>query len=63
MSERVPLSKTEEQLLDYIRTNTESGRTVWLSEAIEALGLNPPEAVHGAKRLETLGLLKPKPSE
>jgi Mn-dependent DtxR family transcriptional regulator len=63
MTERVPLSHTEELILGYITRAKQTKRTVWLSEAIEELGINPREAVDGAKRLESLGLLKPKTVE
>lgn len=60
MTQRPPLSRTEELLLEYVERATKSKDTVWLSEAIEELGISPPDAVKSARRLEALGLLKPK---
>jgi DNA-binding MarR family transcriptional regulator len=54
------LSKTEQQILEYIRKSKDSREPVWLSEAIEELRLDLKEAVRSAKALEELGLVAPK---
>ena len=60
MTEKVPLTRTEELILDYVRRAKQKKRTVWLSEVVEELEIDPREVVRSARRLETLGLLKPK---
>lgn len=54
------LSETDQRVLDYIRKSKASRGTVWLSEAVEELGIDPKEALRSARRLEEQGLLKPK---
>ncbi len=54
------LSEVEKSILEYIRKAKRSRKTVWLSEAIESLGIDPHEALVSAKRLEERGLIKPK---
>jgi len=60
MKEERRLSATEQKILDYITSSKRSRETVWLSEAIEELGIDPREAVQSAKVLEEKGLVKPK---
>ncbi len=60
LGDQAMLSETERRLLEYIQKAKKSRRTVWLSEAIEALGIDPRQAVTSAKKLEARGLLKPK---
>jgi len=54
------LTKTDELILEYVKRSKVSRETVWLSEVIKELGLDPKEAVSRAKSLEERGLLKPK---
>ena len=60
MTEKVPLTRTEELILDYVRRAKQKKSTVWLSEVVEGLEIDPREVVRSARRLEALGLLKPK---
>ncbi len=60
MKEERRLSRTEKFILDYIKRSKRSRETVWLSEAIEELGIDPREAVRSAKSLEKRGLLRAK---
>jgi len=60
MKEERRLSATEQKILDYITRSKRSRETVWLSEAIEELGIDPRDAVQSAKVLEEKGLVKPK---
>jgi DNA-binding MarR family transcriptional regulator len=60
LKEERRLSRTEQLILDYIKRSKRSRETVWLSEAIEELGIDPREAVQSAKLLEEQGLVKPK---
>jgi DNA-binding MarR family transcriptional regulator len=60
LKEERRLSKTEQQILEYVRKSKDSRETVWLSEAIEDLRLDPKEAVRSAKALEGRGLVTPK---
>jgi DNA-binding MarR family transcriptional regulator len=60
LKEERRLSKTEQLILEYVRKSKDSRETVWLSEAIEELRLDPKEAVRSAKALEELGLVTPK---
>jgi len=61
LKEEGPLSETERLILDYVRKGKSTRGTVWLSEAIAELALDPKDAVRSAKALEEQGLLKPKP--
>jgi len=60
MKEERRLSKTEQQILEYVKKSKELRGTVWLSEAIEDLRLDPKEAFRSAKALEEMGLVAPK---
>jgi len=60
LKEERRLSSTEQQILDYVNKSKNLRETVWLSEAIEELRLDPKEAVRSAKTLEELGLVRPK---
>ncbi len=62
MAHQAMLSETERRILEYVQKakTKRSRKTVWLSEAIEALELDPRQAVIGARKLEARGLLKPK---
>jgi DNA-binding MarR family transcriptional regulator len=60
LKEERPLSKTEQLILEYVNKSKLSRETVWLSEAIQELGLDPQEAVMSAKLLEERGLVRPK---
>jgi DNA-binding MarR family transcriptional regulator len=60
LKEERRISRTEQQILDYVNKSKNLRETVWLSEAIEELRLEPKEAVRSAKALEELGLVTPK---
>jgi DNA-binding MarR family transcriptional regulator len=60
LKEERRLSRTEQQILDYVKKSKNLRETVWLSEAIEELRLDPKEAVSSAKALEELGLVTPR---
>ncbi len=60
MTTSTTLSEVEKSILEYVRKAKKSKKTVWLSEAIESLGIDPHEALVSARRLEGRGLLKPK---
>jgi len=60
LKEERRLLRTEQEILDYVRKSKNLRDTVWLSEAIEELRLDPKVAVRSAKALEGLGLVTPK---
>jgi DNA-binding MarR family transcriptional regulator len=60
LKEERRLSRAEQQLLEYVKKSKNLRETVWLSEAIEELRLDPRVAVRSAKALEELGLVTPK---
>ncbi len=60
MARPAAISETEKMLLEYVKEAKKARKTVWLSEAIEELAIDPHDAVKSAKRLEARGLLKPR---
>jgi len=55
------LSTQERIVLDYITNAKKTKETVWLSEAVANLDLDPKAVVRSARHLEELGLLKRRP--